>query len=487
MVFSSLTFILAFLPITLVLYFFARKELKNYVLLAVSLFFYAWGEPVYIFLMILSICVNYFLALNIGRLKRRNGGDRNISVNLFFMLSLIFNISCIGFFKYGNFIITNLNNIFGTQIEALDVSLPIGISFYTFQILSYVIDVWKGKSEPQRNIIRLGTYISLFPQLIAGPIIKYETIESQLGDRTVTIDDVTYGMKRFCLGLAKKVIVANHMGLIVSTIQALSVAEASRGLLWLAAIAYVYQLYFDFSAYSDMAIGLSRIFGFHFPENFKHPFASRSAAEFWQRFHISLIKWLQEYIYFPLGGSRRSRPRWILNMLVVWGVSGLWHGADWNFILWGVTYAVIMIIESFIIKKLRIHDKAAALGKIYYVIGSIFAWAWAMFAYIFTCIIFRLSDLQILGDTMKKMFFLTADSGHDIASYLAGNPSFGIACLFLPIAFFGAFPVMAKCFERMQRSAIGNAVVYIWCVAVFYISIVALLGAEYNPFIYYRF
>jgi alginate O-acetyltransferase complex protein AlgI len=497
MVFSSLTFIIAFLPITVIAYFCARRELKTVILLISSLIFYAWGEPVYVVLMLLSIAVNYGLAIAIYRWI-----DMRARKNALFLLAIAFNIALIGVFKYGDFIIRNVNNVLGTEIHALELALPIGISFYTFQILSYIIDVWKGKSLPQRNIVRLGTYISLFPQLIAGPIVKYEDIEKQLDPdaRKINLQDISYGLKRFVIGLGKKVIIANQMGFVVSNIQELSVADASRTLLWICAICYVYQLYFDFSGYSDMAIGLSRMFGFRFPENFRHPFASRTAAEFWQRFHISLISWFREYVYFPLGGNRVSAPRWVINILAVWMLTGLWHGADWNFVLWGLSYAIIMIAEGMIVKRLNLKQRPALGLKKY--VGSILGWAWAMFAYTFTCIIFRLTDMHILLATLKKMFYITDGSGAQGAiSYIFSSADLIWALLFFPIAFFGAFPVVSKLLARFDGTGLGGPTspelskfgavmkitINIYYVAVFYASLIILLGATYNPFIYFRF
>ncbi|MFC1958704.1 MBOAT family O-acyltransferase, partial [Chloroflexota bacterium] len=344
MVFSSLEFLFRFLPVALLLYFITPRKLKNLLLLIASLFFYAWGEPVYVFLMIFSCVVNYALAFPID--KYRGTAKSKIAL----ISSIVVSLSLLGFFKYADFLIININNIFGAGISPLYLPLPIGISFYTFQILSYTIDVYRNNTPVQKNLIALSTYITLFPQLIAGPIIRYNTIAQELMERKHSLALFAEGVHRFVIGLGKKVFVANNVALIWELSK--TTVAPSVLLSWLGIIAFSFQIYFDFSGYSDMAIGLGRILGFRYQENFNFPYISKSITEFWRRWHMSLSQWFRDYLYIPLGGNRVSIPRWVLNILVVWSLTGFWHGASWNFMFWGFYFGVLLLVERLFLGKL---------------------------------------------------------------------------------------------------------------------------------------
>ena len=339
MVFSGLTFLFCFLPATLLIYFAAPRRAKNGVLFLMSLLFYAWGEPVYIVLMIFSTILDY----TCGRLVERHRGTRKQKFGL--ILSLCGNLGLLLFFKYADFLIGSVNDVLGTQIAKFGLPLPIGISFYTFQTMSYTIDVYRGDVKAQRNIITFGAYVSLFPQLIAGPIVRYRDVARQLEERNHSADAFADGARRFVTGLAKKVLLANNIGHLWSAIAETPAAELSLAGAWLGVFAFAFQIYFDFSGYSDMAIGLGRMFGFTFPENFNYPFISQSATEFWRRWHISLGQWFRDYVYIPLGGNRRGLKRQLRNIAIVWLLTGLWHGASFNFLLWGAWYGLLLILE----------------------------------------------------------------------------------------------------------------------------------------------
>ena len=341
MVFSSTIFIFFFLPLFLICYFLSKKiKTKNIILLIFSLFFYAWGEPFYIFLMLLMIIVNYFLTI-----KMSKNNDKRIMIFL-----VIFNLLALFSFKYVNFCISNLNSIFSLNIKSLNLTLPIGISFYTFQILSYVIDVYKGKVKAQESFINLACFISAFPQLIAGPIVRYSDIEKEITNRKTTIDDIYDGLRRFIVGLSKKVLIANNVSYVCDVIFNSGVESVGTLGIIIAIISYSLQIYFDFSGYSDMAIGLGRICGFHYNENFNLPYRAKSITDFWRRWHISLSSFFRDYVYIPLGGNRVKKTKFIRNVLVVWMLTGLWHGDSWNFIIWGLYYGILLLIEKFFFK-----------------------------------------------------------------------------------------------------------------------------------------
>ena len=338
MVFSSTIFLCVYLPLVLLGYYICPKKGKNLFLLIVSLVFYAWGEPKYVFLMIFSILINYVFGLLMD--KHRENKKR---LKLMLVLSVAIDLGLLSVFKYTDFIITNINSIFNTGFDLLNIALPIGISFYTFQAMSYTIDVYRDNVRVQRNLIDFGMYITMFPQLIAGPIVRYADVQDQLAERSVTTADFSEGIMRFVVGLGKKVLLANQMGAVWTDIYALG-GDVSALMAWTGAVAFTFQIYFDFSGYSDMAIGLGRMFGFKFPENFRYPYESVSITDFWRRWHITLSTWFKEYLYIPLGGNRRGLARQALNLLIVWSLTGFWHGAGWNFVMWGLYYFAILFI-----------------------------------------------------------------------------------------------------------------------------------------------
>ena len=343
MLFSSITFLFAFLALVLILYFIVPCRLKNPVLLIFSLVFYAWGEAVYIVLMLASILVAYITGIFADR-KRENVSKHGPFLAMLF--AIIWNIGLLFFFKYTDFFISNANSMFGFNIKLLGLTLPIGISFYSFQTLSYVIDVYRGEVKAQKNIITLATYVSLFPQLIAGPIVRYQTIENQLNYRKESLGQFADGVKRFAIGLGKKVILANNIGFLFSEISGTPQSELSVTASWIGILAYTFQIYFDFSGYSDMAIGLGKMFGFDFLENFNYPYISKSITDFWRRWHMSLSSWFRDYVYIPLGGNRKGKARQCFNIMVVWFLTGFWHGANWNFMIWGVYFGIILLVEK---------------------------------------------------------------------------------------------------------------------------------------------
>lgn len=465
MVFSSFTFLFIFLPLVLLTYFLAKKrQLRNIVLLVFSLIFYAWGEPVYVILMLLSIIVNYLIALKIERRKR---GKKK-----WMIIDVIFNLGVIGFFKYGNFIIQNINSIFHSNIGEMDLALPIGISFYTFQVLSYVIDVYRKTVPAQKSIVNLGMYVTLFPQLIAGPIVRYETVAEEIENRKENFSEVVEGLKRFFIGLGKKVLIANQMALIADTIYGGDLANTGTVSLWLAAISYTLQIYFDFSGYSDMAIGLGRMFGFHFLENFNYPYIAKSITDFWRRWHISLSTWFRDYVYIPLGGNRVSKFKWLRNILVVWLLTGLWHGASWNFILWGVYYGVILIIEK------------VFLGRIIEKLPKVLQHIYTLFFIIIGWVIFRVEDFSQMGIVLQKMFIWQASG---IIDNIVLNFDVFSSLPYILIGIIGSMPLWTKVREKRKQTNSYLIVSNLWSFGIFMLSICFLLVATYNPFIYFRF
>lgn len=372
MVFSSLLFAFFFLPAVVILYFFAKDKYRNYLLLIASLLFYSYGEPKFVLVMIGSIIINFLLAILISKEKSL---ERAKLAKTFLVIDIIANIGILFVFKYLNFSVNILNSIFKNRIPQTSIALPIGISFFTFQALSYVVDVYRGSVKVQKNPFYLALYISFFPQLIAGPIVRYSTIEQQIEKRICTIDSFAEGFKRFMLGFSKKVLLANNLSVVASEIFALKIKSANPLLLWLGAICYSLQIFYDFSGYSDMAIGLGKIFGFDFDENFNYPYISKSVTEFWRRWHISLGQWFRDYIYIPLGGSRTSVLKHIFNMFVVWALTGIWHGANYTFILWGIEYFVLLVIEKYLIKPEKQHNIfIKVFWQIITLLSIIFGW-----------------------------------------------------------------------------------------------------------------
>ena len=373
MVFSSTTFLLAFLPLVAILYYICPRKLRNALLLVFSLLFYGWGEPKYILIMLFSTVFDYCNGLAIGhfRAKGREGGAKAVLI-----VSVVGNLAILGFFKYTDFAIDNLNGLLGTAIPALGLLLPIGISFYTFQTMSYTIDVYRGLVPPQRNIIDFGAYVTLFPQLIAGPIVQYKTVAYDLEHRRETLPQASEGLQRFVIGLGKKVLLANQMGAIWEDISAMSSPSVTTA--WLGALAFTFQIYFDFSGYSDMAIGLGRFFGFHFLENFNYPFLADSITDFWRRWHISMGTWFRDYVYIPLGGNKGGLAKQLRNIAIVWLLTGFWHGASWNFVLWGVYFGVLLVLEKLFLLKL-LKKLPAALRHVYALL--LITLSWTLFAF----------------------------------------------------------------------------------------------------------
>lgn len=429
MVFSSVVFLFLFLPLVLVCYFIVPNKVRNIILLLFSLLFYAWGEPVYILIMIASTVCAYFFGRRIGYYLDR---QQKKSAKRVLIFSIVVHLGILIFFKYTDFFIVNLNRMLDLNMKTLDLALPIGISFYTFQILSYLIDVYWGKVKVQKNFVHLATYVSLFPQLIAGPIVRYQTVEEELSSRTETLSDFAIGVRRFILGLGKKVLLANTLGELFTTIHALPDSKQSVVMLWLGALAFTAQIYYDFSGYSDMAIGLGRMFGFHFLENFHYPYVARSITDFWRRWHISLSSWFKDYVYIPLGGNRKGLLCQYRNIFIVWLLTGFWHGAEWTFILWGVFFGILLMMEKS--GGLRILQKLPVFVQHVY----------TMFFVVISWTIFSADNLQDLLHTLKGMFFLSGlplyngQTNYYLCSYFV---------LFL-FAIIGSTPLLKNFYEK---------------------------------------
>lgn len=467
MLFSSIPFLYWFLPCVVLFYFAAPRGLKNTVLLLSSLFFYGWGEPAYVLWMLLAIVMAYLSGLLIERFR----GTLRLA-RAFLVLSASFSLFMLGYFKYADFFIRNFNAATGLSVPLLKIALPIGISFYTFQILSYTVDVYRGVVRAQKNFIDLAAYVALFPQLIAGPIVRYADVAAQLKERRHTPEKTALGMRRFLLGLGKKVLIANLLGELCSIFRESN--DKSVLFFWLYAAAYALHVYFDFSGYSDMAIGLGKIFGFDFRENFNYPFIAKSITEFWRRWHMSLGSWFRDYVYIPLGGNRVSAPRHLLNILVVWMLTGFWHGAAWNFVIWGLYFAGLLILEKiWLLKSLE--------GKP--VIGHFYVTA----AVAVSFVIFDASDLQQAFSYLKAMF---GGSGYPLLSseFLYYFRSYFVVFV---IALFGATPLPAKLRGRIRQTAAGEHVLTIAeplaLIALLLICTAFLVDGSYNPFLYFRF
>lgn len=466
MVFSSTIFLCVYLPLVLLGYYICPKKGRNLFLLIVSLVFYAWGEPKYVFLMIFSILVNYIF----GRLMDKNRG-RQKRMKLLLVLSVVIDLGLLSVFKYTDFIITNVNAIFGASLDLLNIALPIGISFYTFQAMSYTIDVYRDDVRVQKNLIDFGMYITMFPQLIAGPIVRYADVQDQLAERSVTTADFSEGVMRFVVGLGKKVLLANQMGAVWSEIYALG-GDVSALMAWTGAIAYTFQIYFDFSGYSDMAIGLGRMFGFKFPENFRYPYQSVSITDFWRRWHITLSTWFKEYLYIPLGGNRCGLARQALNLLIVWSLTGFWHGAGWNFVMWGLYYFVILFIEKLFLLK--------ALDKL----PKLFRHVYALLLIVIGWVIFASDDVSVLLPYLGSMFGANgAVGGMDVYTLLTKAVLLIICCI--------ASTELPKKLFLSAAGAMNEKAAFtiksVMTIALLALSMILLIGDSYNPFLYFRF
>ena len=465
MLFTSISFLYYFLPALIIIYFITPKKYKNIILLIASLLFYFYGEPKYVFLMIVEIVIAYTGAILIDKYKSQS---KNILI-----ITLFIHVFLLIIFKYTDFIIQTINDISNANIKLLNIALPIGISFYTFQIISYVIDVYNGKVKVQKNIINLATYVSLFPQLVAGPIVRYQTVEKELDDRVHSFNNFAYGIRRFSIGLAKKVLIANALGELCT--KAFVLNETTVIFYWIFGISYMLQLYFDFSAYSDMAIGLGRIFGFNFPENFNYPYISKSITEFWRRWHISLGTWFKDYVYIPLGGNRDGKYKQIRNILIVWLLTGIWHGANWTFLIWGLLFGIILIIEKIFLNKFM--EKLPSFIKRIYV----------LFIVMILFIIFNAENMSVALTNIKGLFgmngevFINDYTLHYLKSYLP----------LLIIAFLGATPFIKTLIDKLRKNKYVNNIINILEPILIVIILVVvtsyLIDNSYNPFLYFRF
>lgn len=464
MVFSSITFIYYFLPILLLVYFLVPSKFKNLILLIFSLIFYFYGEGSYIWVLLLSIIINYIGGLLIGK------SDNKRIKKLYLILTIIFDVLLLFYFKYVDFFIININNFLGSNLELMRSVMPIGISFFTFQTMSYVIDVYIGRVQCNKNLLDFATYVALFPQLVAGPIVRYADIDKELKERGYSFDNFSNGIERFIIGLGKKVLLANVLGEACSLFG--SVSEVTVVSSWMKTVFYTLQIYFDFSGYSDMAIGLGLMFGFKFLENFNYPYIARSITDFWRRWHISLSSWFRDYIYIPLGGNRVSKVKWIRNILVVWFLTGFWHGADWNFVIWGLYFAIILLIEKIFFNKFL--EKHKIFGHIY-----------TLFLVIISFVIFN-NDISIAIEEIKNMFFINElgfinkEAIYYFRSYL----------IIFIISIVAATPVIRYLYEKInlkKKEEVFGWLKIGYLVIVLILCTAYLIDASFNPFLYFRF
>ncbi|MBQ9388657.1 MAG: MBOAT family protein [Synergistaceae bacterium] len=445
MVFSSNIFMFIFLPLLLILYYSVKRlTFRNYILLTASILFYAWGEPVFVFIMLMSIFINWLLSIMMSNSSHKS------HKRFWLILAVTLDVILLGVFKYAGFITENLG------LTRINIALPIGISFFTFQMMSYVFDVYYGNAQAQKNPLYVALYISFFPQLIAGPIVRYNQIANEITERHENFNDFSEGVRRFIYGLAKKILIANFVAQVADNVFD-SILNPSVLTSWLGALSYTLQIYYDFSGYSDMAIGLGLMFGFHFEENFNYPYTASSVTDFWHRWHISLSTWFRDYVYIPLGGSRVTHSRWLMNLFTVWLLTGIWHGANWTFILWGLFYFVLLVVE----REMKIK-----LGHVLTLLMVIISW-----------VIFRSSTVAGGVSFIASMFGLSSNSLYDggFIMYLKGSwpvIAFGVT---------GAFPMMRKFFERHKL------IEALWLCLVFVISSLEIIGSSYNPFIYFNF
>lgn len=463
MLFTSISFLYYFLPIAIALYFITPKKMQNVILFIASMSFYFFGEPKYVFLMLAEILIAYIGAILIDKYKKK----------YLFVATISIHIALLCIFKYTDFVVSNINSVFEANLSLFKIALPIGISFYTFQILSYIIDVYKNKVVVQKNFLKLATYVSLFPQLIAGPIVRYETIEEELNNRKHSFEDFSYGVRRFSIGLAKKVLIANMLGEFCDKF--IVTDEKSVLLYWIFAISYMLQIYFDFSAYSDMAIGLGRIFGFHFLENFNYPYISKSITEFWRKWHISLSSWFRDYVYIPIGGNKEGLKKQIRNILVVWGLTGLWHGASWNFIIWGLLFGLILSMEKMFLG--RFLEKCPNIVKRIYV----------LFIVMISFVIFNAENMKVAWTNIIGLFgangerFTNSYTLYYIRSYIA----------IIIVAIIGATPLLKNVILKLKKNVNINKIINvlepIFIILVLFVVTAYLIDNSYNPFLYFRF
>lgn len=468
MLFSSMTFLFVFMPLVMAVYFLSKKEIRNYVLLIASIIFYAWGEPRYLAIMIITILVNYAGAILLD--KHYSSRQRLWIVSL----TIVLDLSFLFYFKYFNFVVDNINGVLATDFQLLDVIMPIGISFYTFQAMSYLIDVYRREVPAQKDVYKLALYIVLFPQLVAGPIVKYHDVCEQIDNRTIEFKNVIIGFKRFITGLAKKVLIANTLAEVVDKIFAQAPENLTTGVSWLGAVAYCLQLYYDFSGYSDMAIGLGLMFGFRFLENFNYPYISKSITEFWRRWHISLATWFKLYLYIPLGGNRKGAIRTYWNLFAVFLVTGIWHGAAWSYVAWGIWNGIFIVIERFFGLDKDKNDRwyVSAAKHVY----AFFAIVWGM-------IIFRAESLSYAYEYICRMLHI--DVTKHLPDYDYGvNNKFAIMLI---VGLICAMPVCRNLIYIKYEHKVQRTLVNIWLFLLFFWSTISLAASTYNPFIYFRF
>jgi len=477
MVFSSISFLFYFLPIVIIIYYLASTQLRNFILLVASLFFYAWGEPVYVLLMLFSILFNYLFGRWLFLADQADSTAKIImKKKTILTLAVIVNLTLLGFFKYADFLVDNLNYVFKTNISPLNLPLPIGISFYTFQAMSYIIDLYRGQVGVQKSLVNFATYVSLFPQLIAGPIVRIKTVEEQLLYREKDVSMFASGVRKFIIGLAKKVLLANNIGLVWDGLSSANPEQMPILTAWLGIAAFTFQIYFDFSGYSDMAIGLGRMFGFEFNENFRYPYTSKSITEFWRRWHISLSTWFKEYVYIPLGGNQKGAGKQLRNILIVWGLTGLWHGASWNFAVWGLYFAILLIIEKQFLGKWLVR-MPAGVCHIYVMLLVMVSW-----------VIFSFDNI---ADGGRYFFCMIGGYGTGFIDqhtlYLVSSN----LILYL-ILIIGSTQLPQRVAQRIMLSVerswltamiLENAVFFV----LLFISIAYVVASSYNPFLYFRF
>ena len=461
MLFSSIPFLYYFLPAVMLVYFLVPRAMKNAVLLIASLFFYGWGEPKLLGLMVFTIALFYGCGLAIGRAQTKKWKK------FWLIVSIVISIGLLGLFKYADFFVSSFNSVTGLSVPLLRLALPVGISFYTFQCLSYTIDVYRGNVESQKNPISFGAYVALFPQLIAGPIVRYIDVARELNQRTHSWEDAALGLRRFLMGLSKKVILADNFALLMKIFR--ESGEKSVLFYWMYAIAFTLNIYFDFSGYSDMAIGLGRIFGFRFIENFNYPYLSKSVTEFWRRWHMSLGSWFRDYVYIPMGGNRVSKGRWVFNILTVWMLTGLWHGAAWNFVLWGLLFAVLLLIEKWV----------PALQKL----PGVLRHGYVLLVVVLSFVLFNAESLAQAGGDFAGMFgfaglpLITAETWYYLRSY---------AVLFL-LGIVGATPVVKNTALRLSEKKLGAVVEPLVLLVLLLICTAYLVDGSFSPFLYFRF
>lgn len=468
MVFSTMTFLLCYLPIVLIVYYIAPKKTRNFILMATGLLFYAWGEPVYVLAMMFCIVVDYGAGILMERFN-----DKQKSRLWIMIAAVIVNIGMLAVFKYSSFIIQNINAVFKTAIPDPQLPLPIGISFYTFQSMSYVIDLYRKEIKVQKNIVNFAAYVSLFPQLIAGPIVRYSDVEHEINERTINEDKLANGIAVFLRGLGKKALLANNIGMIWTSVKGMDTSSVPVLTAWIGILAFTFQIYYDFSGYSDMAVGLGKMLGFNFPPNFDHPYTSKSITEFWRRWHMTLSGWFKSYVYIPLGGNRKGVPRTILNLLIVWMLTGLWHGASWNFVLWGLYFGILLILEKFV------------YGKYLEKLPSFFRWLYTFVLVVFSWVLFELNNPSQIFAYLGAMFGLNgAGFANSQSIYLIiTNVVVFAACILASGKFLRNMFVKLR--GKYPRSM--NTVYVVSLMAIFAVSMCYLVTSTYNPFLYFNF